>query len=692
VPSPPHRALVGLGYPDVFVAADDVPEILACGPIGLEGFEGAMIDGLTRKGTPNLDLIPEGRGFLLAEFGGDTPDEADARAARLLALVARHRAAPAVRRYTNAEARAVWKIRESGPRAAGAGPGRPPRYEGWDDAAVAPARLGAYLRELRALLDEYGYEAAYYGHFGHGCIHMQVSFDLQSEHGIRQYGAFIDRAADLVVRYGGSISGEHGDGQARGALLPKMFGPELMQALREFKSLWDPDHRMNPGKLVDANPPTADLRLGADYAPREPATYFAFRDDGGSFGKAALRCIGLGECRKHDYGTMCPSFMATREEAHSTRGRARMLFEMLQGEAVTGGWQDEAVKQSLELCLSCKACKSECPTNVDLAAYKAEFLAHYYEGRRRPLEAHAFGRVDRWLRAASRAPRIANAVLRAPGAGALLRRLLRVAPQRELPRLAPETFRRGHRTHGAEAAADAVLWVDTFNDHLCPQVLHAAAAVLAGAGVRVHVPAAPLCCGRPLYDYGMLDEARQYLRRVLDALGPQIDAGLPVIVLEPSCASVFRDELTQLWPDDPRAGRLRRQTVLLSEFLARREPIYDPPRFSGRMLLHGHCHHKALMKMTDEETLLRRMGAEVETPDTGCCGMAGPFGLDAGKYAVAQAIGERVLLPAVRRASAGTVIVAGGFSCREQIRQSTGREALHLAEVLARARAPESSP
>ncbi len=687
VPSPPCRALVGLGYPDVFAAADHVPALLTCHPIGLEGFEGVMVDGLRRKGAPHLDLIPPGRGILLVEFGGDTDLDAGAQADRLQDLVARGPAPPEVRRYTSAEARAVWKIRESGPRAAGGGPGQPPRYEGWDDAAVAPEKLGRYLRELRTLLDEYGYQAAYYGHFGHGCIHMQVSFDLRSDAGVRQYGEFIDRAADLVVRHGGSISGEHGDGQARGALLPKMFGPELMGALREFKTLWDPDNRMNPGKLIDAYPPTASLRLGADYAPREPATHFAYANDGGSFANAALRCIGVGECRKLDAGTMCPSYMVTREERHSTRGRARMLFEMLQGEAVTGGWRDEGVKQSLDLCLACKACKSECPTNVDLATYKAEFLSHYYEGRRRPIRAYALGRVDRWLRLASRTPRLANGLMHSP-LSSPVRRLLGLARARSLPALAPVPFSRtnaGTTRTTRNGGAEAVLWVDTFNNHFHPGTLMAARAVLEETGARVLVPQSPLCCGRPLYDFGMLDEARQYLRDVMNALAPQIDAGLPVVVLEPGCASVFRDELGQLFPKDARAARLAQQTRLLPEYLDRHAPGFVLPRLSQRVLLHGHCHQKAVMKTGDEAALLRRMGAEVSAPDAGCCGMAGPFGMSEETEVVGRAIGERVLLPAVRAAGADTLVVASGFSCREQIRQTTGREALHLADVLARA-------
>jgi Fe-S oxidoreductase len=690
IPSPRFRSLVGLGYADAFAAADHVPEILELHPIGLEGFEGAMIDSLKRKGAPNLDLMPAGRGYLLVEFGADTEIEASQLAELLVTRLKMGVQPPDIRRYTAAEARAVWKIRESGPRAAGAGPGMPARWEGWDDASVAPERLGPYLRDLRRLLDEYGYQAAYYGHFGHGCIHMQVSFDLQSESGIRRYGEFIDRAADLVVSYGGSLSGEHGDGQSRGALLPKMFGPELMQAFREFKAAWDPANRMNPRKLVDAYLPTENLRLGADYKPLEPATTFAFPDDGGSLARATLRCIGIGECRKQEAGTMCPSYMATLEEAHSTRGRAHMLFEMLQGEVVDGLWSNERVRESLDLCLSCKACKTECPTNVDIATYRAEFLSHYYETARRPLHAYAFGLIDRWARLGSAAPRLANAIVNAPGVSALARRMLHLAPERQLPRLDPVDFRRWASANKVLPAGGpsqnlpdntVILFTDTFNTYFHSQTSRAALDVLTHAGYRVAIPREQLCCGRPLYDFGFLDRARQYLQRILQTLGPEINAGRPIVVLEPSCASVFRDELRGLFPDDPRAARLREQTFLLSEFLAR-APGYQPPRMAAKVLLHGHCHHKALMKMTAEETILKKMGAELESLDAGCCGMAGPFGFVADKFDVSQKIGERVLMPAVRRTGPGTLIVADGFSCREQIAQATGRNPIHLAEVM----------
>jgi FAD/FMN-containing dehydrogenase/Fe-S oxidoreductase len=687
IASPQHRTLMALGYPDIFSAADHVLEILNFQPIGLEGFEGSIVDGLRKKGAPHLELLPEGRGFLLVEFGSDDPGEAGERASQLIALLKQMPNPPDIRLYNKSDARLIWKIRETGARSAASAPGAPAEWEGWDDSAVAPEKLGGYLRDIRKLLDEYNYRASFYGHFGHGCIHMRITFDLQSENGIRNYGEFVERAADLVVSYGGSLSGEHGDGQSRGALLPKMFGPELMKAFLEFKSAWDPENKMNPNKVVNSYLPTENLRLGADYRPVESLTHFQFPDDGGSLAKATLRCVGLGECRKQDSGSMCPSYMVTLEEEHSTRGRAHMLFEVLQGEVVRAGWKDENVKKALDLCLSCKACKSECPANVDIATYKAEFLSHYYEGRSRPMHATVFGEIDRWAQLGSSLPGLANFASQAPGLRHILQSVLHLAPQRRLPRLAHTSFQNWARRNrvpapGTKNGREVILWADTFNNYFSPDTSRAAHAVLQSAGFHVTVPQVHLCCGRPLYDFGMLDKAARYLQRIIAALSAQIDAGTPIVVLEPSCASVFRDELCNLFPKDPRAARLRGQTFILSEFLERSAPGFKLPKLEGKVLLHGHCHHKAVMKWSDEESLLRKMGVDLQSIDSGCCGMAGPFGYDKDKFAMSQAIGERVLLPAVRNTEVNTQIISNGFSCREQIFQATGRRAIHLAEAI----------
>jgi len=697
IQSPQHRTLVGLGYPDAFLAADHVPEILEFEPIGLEGFEGSIVDGLRKKGAPNLELLPEARGILLVEFGSDDPRHSQEKALKLIERLKQASDAPTSRLYSKTEAKAVWHLREAGPRAAAFAPGALLEWEGWDDAAVAPEKLGAYLRDIRKLMNEYEYRGSFYGHFGHGCIHMRVSFDLESEIGIRKYGEFVERAADLVVGYGGSLSGEHGDGQSRGALLPKMFGPELMVAFREFKAVWDPDNKLNPHKVVDAYLPTENLRLGADYKPLQPQTHFKFPDDDGSFAKATLRCIGLGACRKSDGGSMCPSYMVTFEEEHSTRGRAHMLFELLQGEVLTKDWQDEHVKKSLDLCLACKGCKSECPANVDVATFKAEFLSHYYESKGRPLHAYAFGMIDRWARLASFAPRLVNFLNHAPGISQLVRKVLELPKQRQIPEFGELSFQKwAEKTRVPELEGETeiesdlsgstqrevILWPDTFNNYFYPETGQAAVDVLRHAGFKVIIPRQLLCCGRPLYDFGMLDRAKRYLQNVMHVLGKQIDSGIPIVVLEPSCASVFRDELRNLFPADRRATRLRAQTFLLSEFLEHHAPGFRLPELSRKVLLHGHCHHKALMKMNDEESVLRKVGVDLQLLDSGCCGMAGSFGFEKDNYNVSLAVGERILLPAVRQAAPETLIVSDGFSCREQILQITGRKAVHLAEVL----------
>jgi Fe-S oxidoreductase len=487
------------------------------------------------------------------------------------------------------------------------------------------------------------------------------------------------------VAYGGSLSGEHGDGQQRGELLGRMFGEELVGAFRQFKRLWDPDGRLNPGKVVDPNPLDADLRLGAGYRPRDLGpTHFRFPADRGGFAGAAQRCVGVGRCRKERGGTMCPSYLVTREEQHSTRGRARLLFEMLQGEVIGDGWRSDEVRQALDLCVSCKGCKGDCPVSVDMATYKAEFLSHYYRRRLRPRSAYSIGLVYWASRAAARAPRLVNALTHTPGLAATVKWAGGIAQQRDVPRFAEQTLREwfARRPRPGAAGPPVVLWPDTFTNFLQPQAGRAAVAVLEHAGYQVRLPDRVLCCGRPLYDFGMLGLARRQLRQALDALRPAVRAGIPVVALEPSCASVFRDELANLLGDDPDAHRLASQTVTLAELLVERTEGYEPPRLRGRCLVHGHCHQQAVIGMDADLALLGRMGLDAELLDAGCCGMAGPFGFEAEHYEVSQAMGERVLLPRVRAADPETLIMADGFSCATQVAQGTGRRTLHLAEVL----------
>ncbi len=693
--NPSCRTLVVAGYPDIFQAADAVPSILRSRPIAVEGFDRTLVQQMSKKSMlqANVALLPDGNGWLFVEFGADTIDESHRQAhgfasslpdgvqVRVIEIVA--------------DQRKLWEVRESALGATAIVPGEMPRSEGWEDHAVAPEQLGSYLRGFQALLDEFGYSTAYYGHFGQACVHVRINFDLRTAPGIRTFRAFLDRAADLVVAHGGSLSGEHGDGQARGALLERMFGPELIHAFERFKDLWDPAGMMNPGKLVRAGQPHANLRYGADYTPAEPATHFAYGADNGSFAHAAERCVGVGKCRKEANGTMCPSYMATRDERHSTRGRAHALFEMLQGEAVGGRpgeamWDDHDVKETLDLCLSCKACKSECPVNVDMATYKAEFMAHFYRANRRPLNAYAFGYIDRCARsAAAFSPELLNLLLKIPGAATLGKLVLGIAHERSIPEFASKPFRGTRARPGDTSTKTVLLWPDTFNSYFDPQTAAAAQRVLEAAGFRVQVPQVHVCCGRPLYDFGFLDEAKRYMLRNVNRIAAAIDAGLPVVVLEPSCASVFRDDAPDLLPDNERVQKLAKQTYLLSEFLEKFAPEWQPPQWPVQAIVQGHCHHKAVMTMTAEESVLRRMGAKVTVLDAGCCGMAGPFGFEADKYGVSQTLANRVLVPAVNAASVDAAIVADGFSCREAIRQNTHRHGIHLAEVLDLASRPD---
>ena len=701
VESPPERVLLVVAYPDIFQCADHIPEIMAHKPIGLEGFDDLLVGYTRAKGinSEGLSLLPEGGGWLMVEFGASAAPEAEAQALALMKTLSRAALPPNFRLFTDKQqAKRVWEVREASLGVTSHVPGEPLYWEGWEDAAVAPENLGGYLRDLRKLMAAFGYKGSLYGHFGHACVHTRINFDLQSKDGIANFRKFVEEAADLVVGYGGSLSGEHGDGQSRAELLPKMFGPELMQAFRDFKSAWDPEWKMNPGKVIGLPGKTPykldeNLRLGANYAPWEPETRFQFPADHGSLAHASLRCVGVGKCRRDEGGVMCPSYRATREEEHSTRGRAHLLWEMTQGEGredgiIRDGWRSEEVKESLDLCLACKGCKSDCPVGVDVATYKAEFLSHYYEGRVRPLNAYAFGNIDFWARLASNAPGLANLTTQLPVLRDLAKFVAGIPAQRAIPPFAPRSFKSHWFGRGETSSTrnlngpPVLLWPDTFNNYFLPATAMAAADVLEAAGFHVIVPRANLCCGRPLYDFGMLDRAEALLLRILDELSPEIEAGVPVVGLEPSCVAVFRDELLNLFPHDQRAQVLARQTYLLSEFLESHARDFKPPRFERTALLHGHCHHKSIQKMTAEESVLRRIGIDFRQPAPGCCGMAGSFGFERDKYDISMAIGELELLPAVRTAAADCLIIADGFSCREQIAQGTDRHALHLAEVL----------
>ena len=698
VTSPNARALAVLGFADIFEAADRTPEIMAAGPTALEGFDDRLVDACRRKSLnlPAIAGLPEGGGWLLVEFGGETAREAQEKARAAAGRLPRGRARVLVDR---AQQQAMWALRESAVGATAVVPGKPSTYPGWEDSAVAPERLGAYLRDLDRLIAGFGFERTFYGHFGDGCLHMRSQFEFRSAEGRSAFRSFIEQAADLAVAHGGSLSGEHGDGQARGELLERMYGPEMVEAFREFKRIWDPSGRMNPGRVVDARPLDADLRPAARLA--EPTTQYGFPQDGGSVARALERCVGVGKCRRDSGGAMCPSYQATREERHSTRGRARLLWEMLEGEVLPDMWRSREVREALELCLACKACSTDCPVQVDIAALKAEFMAHHYAGRPRPRSAYSMGFIHRWARLAAAAPRLANAVLAAPGLSGLAKLAAGVDGRRRMPAFAPRTFRRqlpagvpdlGGTRELAAPDRRVVLFADTFTEGFAPSQGLAALRVLHAAGFEVEVPRADLCCGRPLYDRGLLKQARRGLARILDEFDPALEDGVSVVVLEPSCEATFHDELLQLFPGDPRARRLDELACGLGAFVQAHRVDFDPvltARLSSPALLHGHCHHKATAGMTAEEAVLRSIGLEPAQPEPGCCGMAGAFGFERGeRYELSQKIGERNLLPAVRSAAEETLVIADGFSCRQQIAQGSDHRALHLAEVLEQALEP----
>jgi FAD/FMN-containing dehydrogenase/Fe-S oxidoreductase len=680
-PWPRARALLILAFDSIADAGDAVPAVMEHRPMACEAIDDVLVEDMRAQGMhpSELPMLPEGDAWLIVEFGADTKAEADERAREVAdALNPR-----SWHMYDDdADEERLWKVREAGLGATAYLPGAIDHYEGWEDAAVPPERLGAYLRDFQKLLDRYGYDTSKYGHFGQGLVHCRINFGLRSAGGLDQWRSFMDEVTDLVVAHGGVFSGEHGDGQSKAQFLDKIYGPELVRAFEEFKAIWDPDGLMNPHKVVEPYRIDENLKLGTDYNPAEPETHFAFAQDGGSFAHAALRCVGAGKCRDTSTGTMCPSYVATLDEEHTTRGRARILFEMLRGDVIRDGFRSHAVHDALDLCLACKGCKGECPVSVDMAKYKAEFLAHHYKGRLRPPAAYSMGLIMLHARLASRVPRLANAVPRLPG----VKRAAGISPARDLPRIASKPFMDWWRARAVvnPAAPPVVLFPDTFNNFLHPEVLRAAVEVLEDAGHRVVVPERRLlCCGRPLYDYGMLDAARLLLRRLVDTLRGHARAGTYVVGVEPSCVAVFRDELVGMLPHDEDAKRLSLQTLTMPEFLQRHCEGWDAPRRDGRAVVHGHCHQKAVMGMDDETALLERLGLEVELLDSGCCGLAGSFGFEASHHDLSVQIARDRLLPLLDQKPPDALVIADGFSCKTQVEALSAHRPVHAVQVVA---------
>ncbi|WP_298558476.1 FAD-binding and (Fe-S)-binding domain-containing protein [Streptomyces luteogriseus] len=712
VEAPRARALAVLGYADESAAAEAAAGLLPFGPLTVEGMAADLV--------PSPAALPRGEAWLFVETGGESAAEARARAEAIV------RAADVVDALVvtdPAGQRALWRIREDASGTATRMPDGTEAWPGWEDCAVPPARLGAYLRDFRALMTAHGLRGTPYGHFGDGCIHVRIDFDLLTAPGVARFRRFSEELAELVVAHGGSLSGEHGDGQARAELLPRMYGAEMVALFERVKGVWDPDDLLNPGMLVRPAPLDSGLRFSV--LPREPVDVaFGYPSDGGDFSAAVRRCVGVAKCRTTSVsgsGVMCPSFRATGAEEHSTRGRARLLHEMLAGEVVTDGWRSEEVRDALDLCLSCKGCRSDCPVGVDMATYKAEFLHRHYAGRRRPAAHVVMGRLPVWLRAVSRTRTawLVNTLSRIRPLAWAAKRLGGLAPEREIPRVASRTFSRwweGRRASGPSAQGPTaqgdlvVLWPDTFTEHLSPAVGRAAVRVLEAAGLRVALPPTlrlekppvgdgrtvaldPLsllrgrgrvCCGLTYVSTGQLDRARTVMRRTLDLMEPVLETDAPVVVLEPSCAAALRTDVPELLHDDPRAARLAAKVRTFAETLERHAPGWTPPRVDRPVAGQTHCHQHAVLGDAADRRL-RDAALLTGELSGGCCGLAGNFGFEKGHYEVSAACAQEQLLPSVRDAPDGTVVLADGYSCRTQLEQLAGVRGRHLAEVLAEA-------
>ncbi|WP_405733677.1 FAD-binding protein [Streptomyces sp. NBC_01537] len=687
---PPARALVVLGFEDACAAADAVPALLKHRLLALEGLDHALTDIVTRPETrAAIDNLPAAQAWLFAELGG-TADELPLRAAELAGTARRATG------FTGSEvvidparARRLWRIREDGAGLATRLPDGSEAWPGWEDAAVPPAQLGSYLRRFTRLLAQHDLRGAVYGHFGEGCLHVRINFDFTTAQGTAVFRAFVTDAAKLIAAHGGSLSGEHGDGQARSELLPLMYGPEVIALFEEFKNIWDPDNGLNPGMIVNPLPVDGNLRVSPHRTPLPLTTVFPFHTDGGDFAKATRRCVGVGKCRSasHRGDVMCPSYRVTLDEKDSTRGRARLLYEMTQGEVITDGWRSTEVRDALDLCLSCKGCSADCPVGVDVATYKSEFLHHHYKGRIRPASHYTMGWLPLLSRAAARVPRLVNA-LTSSRLAPLIKRLGGIAAQRDIPRFADQTFLtwfRDRAPQGEGHRGPVMLWVDSFNNHFTPDVLKAGVDVLESAGFRVQVPDGTQCCGLTWITTGQLGIARRIAQRTTAALGPAAGAGIPVVGLEPSCTAALRSDLPELLDGNADARVIARSTVTLAELLVHRAPDWQPPQVEATSISQTHCHQHATSGFGADSALLRRMGVDNTTLDSGCCGLAGNFGFERGHYDVSVAAGEQVLLPAVRSAAPDTHILADGFSCRTQIAQQTDRTGTHFAQLIARA-------
>jgi len=660
----PYRALTVLGYADMFDAADAVPALISTGSVSglltaLEGLDHRITDLV--PGAPEL---PAGSGWLFAEVTGATEDETRARAEAVAAA-----AGVPYRVVTDpAEQAALWRIREDGAGLAARSLSRP-AHSGWEDAAVPPERLGGYLRDFDALLRESGLDGVPYGHFGDGCVHVRIDFELEDGDGRKRFRRFTEAGADLVASYGGSMSGEHGDGRARSELLGRMYSPEALALMGQVKQLLDPAALLNPGVLVDPEPLDGSLRLAS--VPAGPLADL--------FGEVH-RCTGVGKCvadNTRTGGVMCPSYVATRDEKDSTRGRSRVLQDVAAGHLPV---TDPAVAEVLDLCLSCKGCARDCPTGVDMATYKSHTLHQQYTGKRRPRSHYALGRLPKW--AAMTPPRVANRMLRNKAVAAVMKKAAGIDRRRSLPQFSERSLRKSHQLSQWSTTAerpDVWLWADSFTDHFGAGIGHAAFEVLAAAGLEARVIPERACCALTWVTTGQLDQARRILGDAVSTLHPYVASGVPVVGLEPSCLASLRGDAVELL-DDPRAAEVAAGISTLAELLTARG--WTPPDLTGtEVVVQPHCHHASVLGFAADLALLESAGATV-TRLGGCCGLAGNFGMEQGHYETSVAVAEHTLLPAVRAAGADAVILADGLSCRVQLADLAGVRALHLAELL----------
>jgi len=674
----PHRAVAVLGYPSMAEAADAVPSLLHHPLVACEGLDDRIVEVVrSQRGAAVVPALPRGRGWLFAEVAGHSAEEVRAKAA---AVVADAGAVDSRVVDDVPEMFALWRIREDGAGLAARSLDRPAQA-GWEDAAVPPARLGGYLRDFDRLLEEHGYGGVPYGHFGDGCVHVRIDFGLDTGPGRSRFRAFLEQAAALVASYDGTLSGEHGDGRARSELLPAMYSPEVLDLFGQVKSVLDPDGLLNPGVLVDPRPVDADLRLAAPM--RRPRTTLRLVHDGGSMADAVHRCTGVGKCLADNTGSggvMCPSYVATREEKDSTRGRARVLQEMVNGSLVRDGWRSPEVHEALDLCLSCKGCATDCPTGIDMATYKAEALHQRYRRRLRPRSHYALGQLPRWARMAAPVAALANRAMRLSAVARLARAAAGIDQRRGIPAFAGQRLSRWAGGRTEEAAPDVVVWADSFTEHFETGPGRAAVALLEGLGLRVRVVGERACCGLTWISTGQLAAARKIVGRTVEALHPYVAAGVPVLGLEPSCLAALRSDAVEL-TDDPRAAEVAAGVYSLAELLDRL-PGWRAPDLTGTtVVVQPHCHHASVLGWEADARLLAATGASV-TRVGGCCGLAGNFGVEQGHYEVSVAVAEHALLPAVRAAGDDAVVLADGFSCRTQLADLAGVRAVHMSELL----------